>query len=242
MKEVFFVEKIIDFFNKFKAGEFGYGALKNSVSKFDNAVSQNPDMSNFMGLFNSLASILPYIMIAVMFLFIFWGKKLLPAVKFISCFAVGFGLGVYFVSDIVSFLPAWVSGVVIGILAAIIYRFLYIIFFAVAGFYTVFTLCNALLGNLLASLGEVKSLAFMGIAAVGMLLMFVFRKYVEMFGTAFLGSIVFLAQINANVMAFDLLDMKLALGSSLSIGVIGLVALVPAIVGFIVQVKTRRRY
>ena len=133
MKEVFFVEKIIDFFNKFKAGDFGYGVLKNSVSKFDNAVSQNPDMSNFMGLFNSLASLLPYIMIAVMFLFIFWGKKLLPAVKFISCFAVGFGLGVYFVSDIVSFLPAWVSGVVIGVLAAIIYRFLYIIFFAVAG-------------------------------------------------------------------------------------------------------------
>ena len=176
------MEKIIDFFNKFKAGEFGYGALKNSVVKFDSAVAKHPDMANFMNLFNSLASILPYIMIAVMFLFIFWGKKLLTVVKFVSSFAVGFGLGVYFVSDIVNFLPAWVSGVVIGILAAIIYRFLYVIFFAVAGFYTVFTLCNALLGNLLASLGEVKSLAFLGIAAVGMLLMFIFRKYVEMFG------------------------------------------------------------
>ena len=105
-----------------------------------------------------------------------------------------------------------------------------------------FTLCNALLGNLLASLGEVKSLAFMGIAAVGMLCMFIFRTYTEMFGTAYLGALVFLKQINANVMAFDIFDMRVAFNSGLSIGIIALVALVPAIIGFIVQVKTRRRY
>ena len=239
------MQKLIDFFNKFVAGEFGYGALKDSVKKFDTTIAEHPDMSSFMALINSFADIIPYIMIASMFLILFWGKKLLPIIKFITSFAVGFGLGVYFIAplidDVVS-IPVWISGIVIGILAAIIYRLVYVIFFAVASFYSVYTVCYALLGNLLNGLGTTKAYAFMGVAAVGMLLMFIFRKYVEMFGTSYLGALVILKQLNAHVVSFDFLDMRIAFASGLDIALIALIALVPAIIGFIVQVKTRKRY
>lgn len=235
------MDKILEFFNKFKAGEFGYSALKDAITKFDRTVAEHPDMSFIMDLLNSFASIIPYIMIASMLLIAFFGKKLLPFVKFISFFAVGFGLGVNFIHplivDVIS-LPAWLSGLLIGILAAIIYRLLYVLFFATFTFYGVFTICYSLLGTALDSFGDLKGFIFMAIAAVVMILAFVFRKYVEMLGTAALGGLVIAKLVANNIWDYTALEF---LNGEAWIALL-VVTVVIALPGFIVQVKTRRRY
>ena len=228
------MEKIMAFFNNFLAGEFGYSALKDAVVKFDSTVAGNPDMVGFVDFIRSFASIIPFIMMASMLLIALFGKKLLPVVKFISSFAVGFGLGVYYISpivaDIVSSIPAWVSGLIVGILAALIYRLVYVLFFAAFALYGTYTLCFWALGDLLGGLGDLKGYIFLAVAAVVMIVAFILRKYVEMLGTAALGGQV-LSKLLAEFLAIEFL-----------IEYSWILMIVIALLGFFVQVKTRKRY
>ena len=122
---------------------------------------------------------------ASMLLMAFFGKKLLPLIKFVSFFAVGFGLGVRFIhpllADIIT-LEAWISGLVGGILAAIIYRFLYVVFFAGAVFFGAYAGCYAGLSETLAGFEDNKAFIFMAVAAVAVILAFILRKFVETLG------------------------------------------------------------
>ena len=221
------------FFNNFLAGKFGYDALKDAVVKFDNTVATNPDMSTIVDLVRSFASIIPFIMMASMLLIALFGKKLLPVIKFVSSFAAGFGLGVYFISPIVAdivAIPAWVSGLVVGVLAALIYRLLYVLFFAAFAIYGTFTLCYWALADLLAGFGDLKGYIFLGAAVVVMLIAFILRKYVEMLGTAALGGHVL------SVLLADFLAIEMLTEYS------WILMIVITLIGFYVQVKTRKRY
>ena len=75
-----------DFFSKVVSGEFGFDSLKESIIRFNEAVFTHPDMTFLSDFFNSAAGVMPYVTIAVMFLFLFLGKKLLPQIKFVCSF------------------------------------------------------------------------------------------------------------------------------------------------------------
>ena len=235
------MDKFLNFFNDLKAGKFGYGALKDAVVDFNDTVATHADMGMVMDLIKSFATFIPYIMMAAMLLMAFFGKKLLPVTKFVSFFAIGFGLGVYFiqplVEDIVS-IPAWISGLVVGILAAIICRFLYVIFFGVAVFYAVYTVCYAGLGETLANFAFDKALIFMAIAAVAVILAFILRRFVEMLYTSALGGYVLAGLIAANLYDYTTLGF---LNGIEWVGTL-VVTVVIALLGFVIQVKTRKRY
>ena len=216
------MEGISDFFSKFIAGDFGFDALKEAVIRFDKTVSAHPDMMVFSDFFNSVASVMPYVTMGVMLLFLFFGKKLLPQIKFVCSFFVGFGLGVYFlapaVSGIISGLPAWVSGLVVALLLLAINRFFYLLFFVAAVFFTVFNLAYSLL-----SMG---ASALISIAAVGVIIALVFKRYFEMLGTALLGAFVAVGEIDS-IINFNI---EISLGSAFCVQLVSVISAVIAVV------------
>lgn len=224
-----------DFFSKVVSGEFGFDSLKESIIRFNEAVFTHQDMTFLSDFYNSAAGVMPYVTIAVMFLFLFFGKKLLPQIKFVCSFLVGFGLGVYFlaptVDGIISGIPAWVSGLVIALLLLAINRLFYFLFFIFATFFAVSLLLNSFL-NLGTSI-----LIFA--AVIGVIIALIFKKYVEMCGTAFLGAFIMLKEVNSSLFAFNT---EINLGTAFSIELVSLIAIIIAVIGFIVQIKTRKRY
>jgi len=225
-------------FNTFTSGGYDYNWLGEKISNFDKAVSEHPDMSSIMDILSGLTSIIPIIMMAAMLVIALFGKKLLPIIKVVSCFAVGFGLGVAVINeklvDIIT-LPAWISGLIFGVLAVLLYRLIYVLFFAAFSFYGTFLLAHFALGNILASLGDVKGFIFLGIGAIVMIFAFIKRKYVEMLGTAALGGWVLAKLLVAE-------DGGFLNGISFLVEYYWIIAIVVALIGFTVQVKTRRRY
>lgn len=236
------MDKILAFFNDFKQGLFGFGVLKEKVGEFRDTVIGNPDLGFLKNLVDSLAGILPFIMIGVMLIMAFFGKKLLPLAKFIFFFVLGFDLGVVYINPLIDKIvdiPSWVSGLILGILAAILYRLLYVLFFATAVFYSVFNVCYLGLGDALSGMGTMAPYIFMGVAAVAVILAFVLRKYVEMLATAALGGYVIADLLGKHVFGNYAAISFLAGNEWIATLVIAVVIALP---GFIVQVKTRRRY
>ncbi len=229
------MEGLTDFFSKVIAGNFGFDNLKESIIRFNEAVSTHPDMTFLSNFFNSVAGVMPYVTIAIMFLFLFFGKKLLPQIKFVCSFFVGFGLGVYLlaptVDGIISGVPAWVSGLVIALLLLAINRLFYFLFFIFATFFTVSVLLNSFLNF------GTSTLIF--VAVVGVIIALIFKKYVEMLGTAFLGAFIMLKEINSSLLAFNT---EINLDSAFSIELVSVIAIIIGVIGFIVQIKTRKRY
>ena len=232
----------MNFFSKFKAGEYGYKALGESVKNFNEKVVTHDELTSLIDTLGQFSTILLYIMMASMLLFVFFGKKLLPLIKVVSCFAVGFGVGVCYIDgmiDKVVEIPAIVSGLVIAVLAVIIYRLIYVLFFAAFTFFGVFTLCNAAFGDALTNmLGDSKGLVLMGVAAVFVLVAFLLRKYVEMLGTSVLGGFVFAKLLKKLVWDFTAIGL---FEEHVWIPYL-VITVVLALPGFIVQVKTRKRY
>ena len=215
-----------------KLGEFSYEKLWTLVKDINACVT---DALGLTELLSSFAAIMPFAFMAVMLLFVFLGKKLLPYIKFVSVLCLGIGVGVYYVHPILPeslSIPAIVSGLVIGIIAAVFYRLIYIFIFAGAAFYGVFAACNHCLADVLASMGDL-TVIYVGVALVAVVLAFILRKYAEMLGTAMIG---------ARVIAINLVAMLggVALGPDWVLPLI-LTAIV-TFVGFLVQVKTRKRY
>ena len=137
-----------EFFTTVSDGEFGMGALADTVVDLNDNVLANPDMSALKSLSDALGVVMPFVMIGVMIFIAFFGKKILPLLSFISFFFIGFALGVCYtapaLSTIIS-LPAWISGLVVGILCAIFYRLLYFATFVGGICIFSYTLCYALI-------------------------------------------------------------------------------------------------
>ncbi len=175
-----------------------------------------------------------YILLAFALLMAFFGKKLLGPQKFIAFLAVGFGAGEVYVApllvDILPSLPAWVSGLVIGLIAALLCKFLYWIAVAVATGYSVYLV---LYTDMFFALPEPKQIIAAVAALVAIVLVFLFLKFFERLGTAFLGGFLS-ATLLMSVVDFSFIPLDAAITKWILIGVI-------ALLGFIVQIATRSR-
>ena len=177
-----------------------------------------------------------YVLLAFSVLMAFFGKKLLGPQKFIAFLAVGFGAGEVYVApllvDILPSLPAWVSGLVIGLIAALLCKFLYWIAVAVAAGYSVFMV---LYTDMFFALPEPKQIIAAVAALVAIILVFIFLKFFERLGTAFLGGYLSTVLLMKAV-DFSFIPLDLAITKWILVGVI-------ALLGFLVQIATRsRRY
>ena len=239
-------ESISAFFQNLINGEFGFYQLWEYFVNLYYAVTKAPDIMNIwaalMKFLDPIYGAVPYIIIILCLIMAFFGKKLMPLLKFIGCFFVGFVCGVYFIGPSLMAIinvPPWVCGLVLAIIAAVLYRFIYYIAYAVAGCYCVYMLCY--MGFYMREGVEhtiSKSMVCLAIAVGVTVLAFVFRKYIEMAGTAFLGGYLISYTIRCMIFDYKALDW-LQDTPWVGAAVITLIVSVPA---FIFQYKTRRRY
>ena len=233
------------FFTDMMEARFDFAAIGEFFKTTIDTFKANPAISSLWeaGL-SALAAILPYL--AVVFLALslvetFFGKKLIAIQKIICSFVVGFVCGIQFISpiiDTVFVIQPWIIGLVLGAIAIVLNRLIYIIAVALFAGYPVYFICYtaAYLPELTAY--TQANLLFSAIAAaVVIVLVFVLLKYVEILGTAVLGG--YLSALCIKTMYdFTTLEFLQGYETVSYYVVIGFIALL----GFIFQFKTRRRY
>lgn len=175
-----------------------------------------------------------YVLLAFSVLMAFFGKKLLGVQKFLACFALGFAAGEMYIAPLITdfgiAIPAWISGVVIGLIAALLCKFIYWLAVVLAAGYSLYFL---LYTDMLFALPEPKQIIAAVAALVAVILVLVFLKFFERLGTAVLGgylsAVLLMKAVDFSFLPFDVSITKWVL-----LGVI-------ALLGFIVQTATRSR-
>lgn len=179
-----------------------------------------------------------YIVLAL--ILAFFGKRIYALPRFLAFFFVGFLLGTYFLAPIISpiipQLPAWVIGVVIATIVSVLSKFLYYVIYTVAVAYPVYSLSFSLI-PLDGLTIEGKCWIAFGISVVVTVIALLLRKFIEMAGTAALGGYIVAESIR---FYFDYTTLDFLSGIEW-VGIL-VITLVIALIGFIVQVKTRERY
>lgn len=239
-------ESIGAFFKSLIQGDFGFYELWEYFVNLYYAVSKAPDVMNIwaalMKVLDPIYGAVPYILIALCLLIAFFGKKLMPVLKFLGCFFVGFVCGVYFIGPVLMAIinvPPWVCGLVLAIIAAVLYRFIYYAAYGAAFVYFVYVFCYTIFYMRdYESHNAARFFLCFGIAVGVTMVGFMLRRYIEMAGTAFLGG--YLVSYTIRCMIFDykaldwLQDMPW-LGAAVITVIIG----IPACV---FQYRTRKKY
>lgn len=209
-----------------------------------NQILGNADVASIIDLVKSYANKLPVIALAAIVIVLglietFAGKKLFGLQKFLAFLAVGFAAGVVFVAPLVAnfaALDARIVGLVVGVVAAILYRPLYFVCYVGGlGFATYYILMNGLLLPEAVTAYTKGSLIICIVAAVVVaVIALLLRKWIETLALSALGAYVVYYGINMLVKHF-VSGMQLApLAMYVILGVFTLV-------GFIVQVATRKK-
>ena len=230
----------------FKDSSFGIGELFAAFKDFiyhlynsDHIIEMREIVWSFFGQFDRL---LPLALFAVFAVITFFGKRIYPVLRFILFFIMGFGLGIYLLATpIVGMLPnmpVWLIGLAAGIVISVLSKFLYYPTLALFIAAPVYTLFHSGMGvAALSSIFEGNMIAAAVAAIAAVVLAFLVLKFAEMLLTAMLGGYGIAVVIKA---LFDYTAFGIFAGREW-LGVL-LVTLLFAIPGFIVQVRTRKRY
>lgn len=236
----------VQFFSNLRDARWGFGQIIEYFRGLNGAVKANEHIAGllekFYGALEVLGGFLPYVILAVYLIGCFFGKKVLNTCKFISCFIIGYGCGVAFVSpllDKVVSIPSWISGLVIAIVAAVFFKIIYVLALIAVSGYGVYLLAYS--GTALSFVTQFSqgSWIISAIAAVvAVVLVLSLRKFVEMIGTAFAGSYLAVASIGA-LTGFTNWEW---VGPTAGLIVFWIATGLIALLGFIVQWSTRKRY
>ncbi len=239
-------ERIGSILSSIAGAKYDFDILGNIAGRIFGNMAANETIAGIweaiLSAISPFAAFVPFALIILALIEVFFGKKLINLQKFLACVVVGFCFGVHYVSPLINNifnLPPYISGAVIALVAAVLCKFIYVAGYVFAAGYSGYLiaysgayipfLSSVTKGNLIISLAI--ALAFVAVALI-------FRKYIEMFGTAALGGYFISKTIIANFFDYRTLEF---------LGEVGWIAelvliLVIAIVGFIVQYKTRTRY
>ena len=192
-------------------------------------------------VFTDFALIASIALIVLSLVQVFFGKKLLGLQKFLAFLAVGFACGVVLVAPLLPAVPGWIIGAVVGVVAALLCKFLYVIAYIVGVGYSVYLLAYPLVLNFVGA--EMQMIVAAAAAAVAIVLALLLRKWLEMLGTAALGGYCLALSIDSLLVqlvggGFDRIKLTHEYADIIVLAITG----VAALIGFIVQVKTRRRY
>ena len=235
-----------EFFTCVKEARFTFDVMIDSLISLFHSVVENPNVSAVWdGLVNfvmSFRSVFTVAAVCFCLAVAFFGKKMMGFLKFIACFVVGFALGTHLLVPLLPpeiDIPAWITGVVVALIVAVLYRFIYIILYVgIAGygmyilaFYGFFLHPNAVYTH-------TRAVACAIAALVAIVIVLLFRKYLEMIGTSILGA--WAATLLFANFAYDFTAWSLFSGME-RLAIFIPTALIAAI-GTAVQIKTRRRY
>ncbi len=231
----------MDFFKKVLAAEFDFDAIGQFFKNLFNGSFTGKVEALWDQLWGMVSVIHPfvgYLFLALALVQLLFGKRLLGFQKFVGAFAVGYAASVvYLVPVLADLIPAladfgWIVGIVVGIIAIllrkILYMAVYIIAFAYIPYYLVYS------GSLVEAIGGNMIIAA-AVAAVVVILAIVLRKWVEMLGLSALGAYCITKTLDVKFGVIDMIPMDGMLVGLIIVGVLTLI-------GFIIQVKTRKRY
>ncbi len=247
-----------EFISKVISGEYGTSEIVAKLKEIFTVFRESDWMVAAFSFLEGIWASLPYvILLAASVLMIFFGKKLIGLEKFLLCLMLGYIGGSQFLAPVFpeSFsIPAWVVGVVIGVIAAVLCKYLYWLFVAAAaggaGYLVAITYAPKIGGleSFLAS-GEYNLQIVGGIlAAVFIVIVFLLLKYIEMIYTSALGAVLSVVVIVRHLYDFTAVEFFANWGTVSIPGVadVAVSALVAAgilcLLGIITQFATRRRY
>ena len=173
---------------------------------------------------------------------VFAGKRLLGLQKFLLFFAVGFACGAAFLAPLIPEMikiDAWIVGLVVGLLAAILSGLLYSLVYIIAAGYSVYLICMGgyYLPETITGFTKGNMMISLVAGAVAIVLALIFAKLIEIVGTSALGGW---------CAALCVIELLAQAGTALDEGTAAIVTYIVlgvlALIGTIVQFKTRKRY
>ena len=230
----------------FMNARYSFSYISAKLDKIFTAAIEDVEVASILSMIDTaLASVLAYlpiIFIALCLIETFFGKKLLGLQKFLLMFGLGFVGGVLIVAPIVNgffVLPTYITGAVVGLICAILCKLLYWLGYVGVFGYSVYMVCfTGAIPEL-----QVVTVYTQGIqlyslvaAAVVVIIALLLRKYIEMAGTAALG-----AYGIATLVIENFYDFTALVPGAEDIVKLAVIAVI-AFIGFVVQVKTRKKY
>ena len=235
-----------EFFVCVREAKFTFDIVWNYIVELYYSFTENPSISVvWNGIMDTIrpAGIVVMALISALCLVVaFFGKKLMPILKFLSFFVLGFVLGTHLLAPLLPpevSIPDWIIGIVLALIAAVLSKFLYVILYVTVVGYSAYVLTYYGFYLQLDAMYSGSRVAAGIIAAViAIVLALLFRKYIEMAGTAALGA--FCAVWVFRNYVYDFTTWQL-FGGNVLVAVLVTTILV-GLLGLFVQFKTRRRY
>lgn len=244
----------MEFINNLINAKFDFAAIGVWFSELYASVTAHDGIASLISTAEGYINMVPAaavagILLVLSLIMAFFGKKLLGFMKFVTCFGVGYALGVYYLTAPIqgafASIPSWVIGLVVGAVAALLCVLIYFLAYVVGFGYSVYLVLMGgyYLPETITSFTKGNWIVSLAAAAVVIVIALLLRKWIEMLGTAALGGYLaylsidslLVATVGHGVAGFDFLA---PYELYVKLGVLALIGLV----GFIVQVKTRRRW
>lgn len=232
---------MMEFFNKVLAAEFDLSAIGQFFKNLFNGSFTGKIEALWDKLWGMVSVIHPfvgYILLVLALVELLFGKRLLAFQRVLGAFFVGFAAcSVYLIPLLADLVPAladygWIVSIVVGLIAVLLRKLIYIVVYIAAFAYIPYYLVYS--GSLLP--GFAGNLIYAGVAAgVVVLLALLLRKWVETLGLAALGAFCVTKVLDVK---FGVVDMIPFDGMIVGLAIVGVLTLI----GFIFQVKTRKRY
>ena len=185
---------------------------------------------------------IPYILMALGAIVLLFGKKLSGLVKFSGFFILGFVLGVHFLAPIIPPevpIAPWVVGIIVAVISGVLSKLIFISAYSFAVLYSVYRLCyHGFFFDSQQDFSVGKAITALVIAAIVLILTLVFFKFIEMFFFSALGAFMITSGFAIGIIDLGAIPKLGANSWILEVSVMGLMALL----GFIFQFRTRRRY
>lgn len=227
-------------FEQIITAEFDFAAMKDLFFKIYTHPTIDGILSHVRNFIESLPPFVWAIMLGLVgLIFSNFGKKLLAIPSVLVSAAAGFLAGNFLLGpllvslvDKIEFLKSFISidPIVVGIICAAVCAFLFLPLYFCGytlgiGYCTyllVYPLCEGLLGS------STAMIVGLGAAIGVVILAVIFRKWVEMCGTAIIGAYFVMLAINQIVLLYAVVNY--------------IIWAVLAVQGAVIQIKTRRRY
>ena len=235
----------VEFFELVKNASFGFSEIGNAVTDLYYKIWADYNITELLnGMWWHLRFVKPFVPVILLVLYAAvacLGKRAFGVIRFSAFFVCGLILGVYSLSPIVlevlPELPTWVIGIIAGIVAGVLSKLLYFAAIAVISGYSTYILCYQGLIPGLSSVTKENWLVGVICGAIVIAAVFLLLKYVEMAGTSMLGGFGMATVIRG---WYDYTTIEMFVGREW-LGVL-IMTLAFAIIGFIIQFKTRERY
>ena len=226
----------INFFKDVFAGKYVFNDFVGTLGQLLN----DAGMQKLFEMIKGIGQALAFVAIAVGALQLLYGKKFLGLFKFVAFAGIGYAVGAFAIQPILpeillNAINPTVCGVIFALIAAVLYKLLYVlVLFGLGGtFVYVIFYAGGLIPMELPTIGNATmSYVVVGIA---LFLLLIKKKNAERLGTAFLGSYLITYGVK---MLYDYT--ALIPDQAKIINAIVLVAL--AIGGYVYQYRRRRRY